>query len=824
MFRFKISKKLIFPANQKYSMEVYNYMSLNIQISYDQEFVDLINSLKQKYPQELFDLDGIGKQLDIHQFSKEFFNAAKTAADCSVDSNSNVSGRDSIIYIHEVPKPIMKLNSYFNIWKQLKKEYGLETANKILEHQITGDIYINDAWNVLMPYCFNYSTYDIALEGLKMDDRLVIDPPKALHSFIRQVEQFTVYAANSTLGATGLADVLIVASWYVDRILETGKDHKIPLKKQDAWDYVREQLMSFIYTVNWRFRSAQSPFTNISIYDANFLRELVPSYVINDATPRYSTIKKVQELFLDCMNEVIERTAVTFPVVTACFSVGHGNSVRDQDFLRMIAEKNLKFGFINMYCGKTATLSSCCFSGNQEVSVTTDKFSGSFSFQEIDELLKKYNIDKLWVRNDKSEWKECEFLKVPYQLSYLYRIELTNGCILECTPDHIWPTWTGDKETKDLTENDYIASAYFTEVDYENKDLFRVNLDSNQMYIKIKSIDKYKYTEKFVYCLKMKDESYPYFVLSNGIVTHNCRLRSDMENLGYQNAFGAGATKIGSLGVVTVNLPRIAYTSSTVNEFIKKLKYYVNVCSKINYAKRQLIKKRIELGSLPLYSLGYMSLSRQYSTVGITGLYEAVKELGADITSKTGQDLVLKILNTINRENDKLQKELKIPHNVEQVPAENSAIKLAKKDKLMGYKVDCYFYSNQFIPLITGADLLDRIYLQGLFDEHFSGGAILHLNVAEQIDDVDDMVALIETACNQGVVYFAINYVLNKCQNNHITVGNTDICSICGEKIVDKLLRVVGFITSVSSWARERREHDFPNRQFYNSIKVPKGE
>jgi len=296
MSRFEISKKLIFRANQKYSMEVYNYMSLNIQISYDQEFVDLINSLKQKYPQELFDLDGIGKQLDIHQFSKEFFNAAKTAADCSVDSNSNVSGRDSIIYIHEVPKPIMKLNSYFNIWKQLKKEYGLETANKILEHQITGDIYINDAWNVLMPYCFNYSTYDIALEGLKMDDRLVIDPPKALHSFIRQVEQFTVYAANSTLGATGLADVLIVASWYVDRILETGKDHKIPLKKQDAWDYVREQLMSFIYTVNWRFRSAQSPFTNISIYDANFLRELVPSYVINDATPRYSTIKKVQEL------------------------------------------------------------------------------------------------------------------------------------------------------------------------------------------------------------------------------------------------------------------------------------------------------------------------------------------------------------------------------------------------------------------------------------------------------------------------------------------------------------------------------------------------
>lgn len=198
-----------------------------------------------------------------------------------------------------------------------------------------------------------------------MGGRLNIDPPKSLNAFLRQVEQFTVYAANSTLGATGLADLLIVVSRYVDDILTTGYDHHVKIGKAPrVWTYVKESLTSLIYTLNWEFRGNQSPFTNVSVYDRLFLEQLVPAYLIGGTAPDIETVEKVQDLFLDAYNETLARTPITFPVVTACFSAGQGSddarTIQDEAFLKKIARHNLKYGFINIYCGESSTLSSCC--------------------------------------------------------------------------------------------------------------------------------------------------------------------------------------------------------------------------------------------------------------------------------------------------------------------------------------------------------------------------------------------------------------------------------------------------------------------------------
>ncbi|MFC0903942.1 anaerobic ribonucleoside-triphosphate reductase [Clostridium sp. MT-14] len=165
-----------------------------------------------------------------------------------------------------------------------------------------------------------------------------------------------------------------------------------------------------------------------------------------------------------------------------------------------------------------------------------------------------------------------------------------------------------------------------------------------------------------------------------------------------------------------------------------------------------------------------------------------------------------------------MQKKYKAPHNCEQVPGENLSIKLASKDRLLKYQNEFELYSNQFIPLITNADLLDRIRLQGIFDKHFSGGSICHLNVENRIEDAEHMKELITNCAKKGVVYFAINYELNRCKNGHMTVGKNDVCTICGEEITDKYMRVVGFLTNVKNWHKVRREKDFPNRQFYKGI------
>ena len=89
-----------------------------IQLSYDQEFNDLWMHLKEKYPTQLFDMDGVGRQLDLSQFSKNFFSTKTTTADTSIDANANVDDISVIAYSTELKKPYEKLNSYYMLWKE----------------------------------------------------------------------------------------------------------------------------------------------------------------------------------------------------------------------------------------------------------------------------------------------------------------------------------------------------------------------------------------------------------------------------------------------------------------------------------------------------------------------------------------------------------------------------------------------------------------------------------------------------------------------------------------------------------------------------------
>ena len=134
-------------------------------ISYDQEFVDHYMYLKGKYPKELFNLEGIGDQLDIAKFSRDFFST-KTVADVSVDSNSNVDDNSVMAYSVEIAKAQSRLNSIYLIWKGLRKIYNTQTANEFMELQITGEIYVNDFTQVNLAYCYNFDCMDVANKGL----------------------------------------------------------------------------------------------------------------------------------------------------------------------------------------------------------------------------------------------------------------------------------------------------------------------------------------------------------------------------------------------------------------------------------------------------------------------------------------------------------------------------------------------------------------------------------------------------------------------------------------------------------------------------------
>jgi ribonucleoside-triphosphate reductase len=280
--------------------------------------------------------------------------------------------------------------------------------------------------------------------------------------------------------------------------------------------------------------------------------------------------------------------------------------------------------------------------------------------------------------------------------------------------------------------------------------------------------------------------------------------------------------------VCTINLPRAAFKADKTTlqgdiaerteVFLTEVVHLVNTAGRVNHTKRKIVERRIANGNLPLYTLGFMDLKRQYSTVGVNGLNEALEILGYDIMTPEGQAFVVRILEIINAENDKLQKKYKAPHNCEQIPGENVSIKLAEKDRLLKYNDRYKIYSNQFIPLTTKADLLDRIHLQGLFDGHFSGGAIMHAIVEQRITDPQRIVDLIKYCARNGVVYWAINYNLQRCSDGHMSVGKGDSCAVCGATVVDNFTRVVGFLTSVRNWHKVRREVDYPERQFYGTV------
>ena len=637
--------------------------------SYKADFTEFMQRMENKYGKEILEECGIGSQLDISKMSKDFFKT-KATADVSVDANANVADTSVISHKIEMAKPFQLINSYYRMYKELKKSRGAEYAEKILESQISGRIYINDfhAASSGMAYCFNYSTFDTALMGIpgKFDGRGGSKPPKNLMSFLGQIELFSLIAGNSTLGATGLADLLIVMSIYAKKILITKEDAHFKLEGDDnCWQYIESLLTGFIYRLNQPYRGSQSLFSNVSVFDRYFLEGLLPSYALEIEgeiyTAEMEVVQKMQDIYIDIMNRELARKPITFPVTTACFSIDEDKNILDKEFLTYISEKNLKFGFINMYSGKSSTLSSCC------------------------------------------------------------------------------------------------------------------------------------------------------------------RLRSEQDNE-YFNSFGSGSTKIGSLSVSTGNLPQLAFKlkdePNARELFLEKVKELVIDCQEANNAKRSLIRKAIKAGAQPLYSLGYMDIKRQYSTFGVVGLYEALQILGMDIKTEEGKEYALKMLDIINETNKELQARFKAPHNCEQIPAENVAVKLAKKDRILGYNEVYPLYSNQFIPLIERTNMLDRIELQGTFDNKFSGGAICHLNMDQEIKDAKVMANLIETCAKRGVVYFAINYVLQECEDGHMSVGNVETCPICGKPITGKYTRVVGFLTKVSNWNKTRREADFPNRQFYGSINV----
>lgn len=339
---------------------------------------------------------------------------------------------------------------------------------------------------------------------------------------------------------------------------------------------------------------------------------------------------------------------------------------------------------------------------------------------------------------------------------------------------------------------------------------------NNSVFYKIKNIEKTINSSNFVYCFNMKDESDPYFTLPNGIITHNCRLISDTEmlSLGNQmNSFGGSAISLGSHRVITVNINRIALEATDEENFFEILKERIHDSALILKAHKELLKDTMSWGLQPFMKNGWIRMNRLFSTFGILGIVEARDTLQRKFSIKG--DAIEKILKFFNERVNVESAENNIFGNIEQIPGETMAIKLAKADRILfgEENVPNKIYANQFIPLWENATIWERMDADGKYNKMFTGGGICHFSLGERITSVQ-INKIIEYACTSGCEHFALNSVYSECEEGHNSFGNFKMCPVCGKNIVEKYTRVVGFMTPVSSWNKERREWEFPKRIF----------
>lgn len=295
-----------------------------------------------------------------------------------------------------------------------------------------------------------------------------------------------------------------------------------------------------------------------------------------------------------------------------------------------------------------------------------------------------------------------------------------------------------------------------------------------------------------------------------------CRLKSNIEDLGYFNSIGGTALKVGSVKVSTINLARIALDTNSEEDYLKELekRVYIN-CIALDRV-RHIIRRNVEKGLLPNFTHNLVDFDHLYNTIGFIGIYETMKKFGyitVDELSDTyytekASAFGNKIFKTIRTTADKFIKENNCNYqiNTEQIPGESAAAKLMKKDKFFYPNANIYdlpLYGNQFIPLGIKTTGQERVRIASEFDRYCSGGSILHYNIDAPFDSFEKAWKMVNYIADQGVTYFAFNTKIQACKNNHAFYGS--VCPVCGEPVETEFTRVVGFYTPVRTYSKERK-------------------
>ena len=301
-----------------------------------------------------------------------------------------------------------------------------------------------------------------------------------------------------------------------------------------------------------------------------------------------------------------------------------------------------------------------------------------------------------------------------------------------------------------------------------------------------------------------------------------CRLRLDNRELLKRGGGLFGANPLtGSIGVVTINLPRIGYASQIKSEFYAGLIQQLQLAVESLSIKRKVLEKFTDQYLYP-YSKFYLRevkngtgryWKNHFSTIGIIGMNEAcLNFLGEDITTEHGQQFSLEVMTFIRDHLSKIQEETGEIFNLEATPAEGTSYRLAMLDKekypgiLCANDVDFqkgaspYYTNSSQLPVNYTDDIFETLRLQDDLQAQYTGGTVLHIFLGEQVNDNEAIKSLVrKIATNYKLPYFTLTPTFSICPSHGYLAGEQSSCSICHQE-TEVYSRVVGYLRPVKQW------------------------
>lgn len=484
-------------------------------------------------------------------------------------------------------------------------------------------------------------------------------------------------------------------------------------------------------------------------------------------------------------------------------------------------------------------LSTLCNQMVNFLGIMQNEFAGAQAFSSFDTYLAPFvKVDEMGYK----EVKQCI-------QSFVYGVNTPSRWGTQAPFSNITLDWT---VPKDLSEEFAIIGG--EKADFRYKDCQREMDVINRAFIEIMlegdangrgfqyPIPTYNVTEDFVWdsenarLLFDMTAKYgtPYFQnfiksdLNPGDVRSMCcRLQLDKRELKKKTGglFGSGE-KTGSIGVVTINLPRIAFNSEDANEFFEKLSYVMETAKRSLEIKRKVVTKFMEEGLYP-YAKRYLgNFNTHFSTIGLVGLNECslnatwVKE---NLINDKGREFGEKVLEFMREKIADFQEETENLYNLEATPAESTSFRLAKMDKERFNKIilaskegEAPFYTNScHLPVGFTDDIFDALEIQEKLQSKFTGGTVFHGFLGEKIKDWKTCSKLVKTmASNFKIPYFTISPTYSICKTHGYLEGEQLICPHCSEE-TEVYSRITGYYRPIKHW-NDGKQSEYLIRKEYS--------